>query len=112
MEAADQYLHRAIDQSPDHSRAWINLGVVLAHQGHYDQSFDAFARIVGPAAAHSNIGAIMARQGRRLEAQQAFQRSLELDRTLEQPQAFLAYFAKSDGALTAEVQPAQYSQTR
>ena len=50
--------------------------------------------IVGPAAAHSNVGAIMAKQGRRSEAQRAFQQALSLNPSLEQPRAFLAYYAQ------------------
>lgn len=93
LQAAETHLRRAIDVDSQHQRAWINLGIVLAHQGRNQESFDAFARIVGPAAAHSNVGAVMAKQGRIQEAQLSFSRALAIDPSLRQPRAFLDYFS-------------------
>lgn len=93
LASAETNFRQAISLDENHQRAWTNLGIVLAQQARYQEAFDAFARIVGPAAAHSNIGSIMARQGQVLEAQQAFRQALTLNPSLQQPQAFLAFYA-------------------
>ena len=50
--------------------------------------------MIGPAAAHSNVGVLMAKQGRYDQAKQAFHQALAPDPTLQQPKAFLAYLDK------------------
>ncbi len=91
MTNAEQQLRAAIGQSPRHERAWVNLGMVLGEQGRYRESFEAFAKVVSPAAAHSNVGMILAKNGRQIEAQQELRQSLSLEPDLEQPRAVLAY---------------------
>lgn len=76
---AEARLRQALSIAPLHTRAKTNLGIVLAEQSRYQESFDVFAAIVGPAAAHSNVGAIMARQGRTAEARQALSQAIAID---------------------------------
>ncbi len=88
---AERSLRKALAIDPNHQKALSNLGLVLAGQERFDESFAAFAKVVGPAAAHSNVGVLMAKQGRYDQARQAFHQALALDATLQQPKAFLAY---------------------
>ena len=88
---AERSLRKALAIEPNHQKALTNLGLVLAGQGRFAESFEVFSKASGPAAAHSNVGVLMAKQGRYDEAKQAFHQALAMDSTLEQPKAFLAY---------------------
>ena len=91
LTEAEQWLRKALALDPNHPKATSNLALVLAGQGRFDESFAAFAKVVGPAAAHSNVGVLLAKQGRYDQARQAFHQALAIDATLEQPKAFLQY---------------------
>ena len=91
LHDAETQLRKAIEINPKHQKAWNNLGMVLAGQNRYGESFEAFSQAVGPAAAHSNLGVLMAKQGRVEDARKEFHAALALDASLKQPQAFLAY---------------------
>ena len=92
---AEPYFRKALSTAPEHQQAGMNLALVsLRHQGHFEESYKTFARVVGPAAAHSNVGVLLAKAGRTDEARQEFRQALALDSTLKQPQAFLAYMDK------------------
>lgn len=108
--AAEANFRKALSVDESHQRARTNLGIALARQNRNQEAFDAFAKVVGPAAAHSNVGAIMAKQGRVQEAQQAFRQSLSLNPTLRQPQAFLSYFAQN--SMQPSVAPASFTTNR
>jgi len=88
---AERELRKAIEIDPKHAKALNNLGMVLAAENRFSESFEIFSKAVGPAAAHSNVGVLMAKQGRNDEARKEFHAALALDSTLKQPQAFLAY---------------------
>ena len=94
LAEAERSLRNALAIDPKHPKALSNLGLVLAGQGRFDESFDVFCKVVGPAAAHSNVGVQMAKQGRYDLAKKAFHRALDIDPTLQQPKAFLAYLDK------------------
>ena len=79
---------RSIRSTP---KALTNLGMVLAAEKRFDESFEVFSKAVGPAAAHSNVGVLMAKQGRNDDARKEFHEALALDSTLKQPKAFLEY---------------------
>ena len=49
---------------------------------------------INPAAAHSNVGVLMAKKGRNDDARKEFHAALALDSTLEQPKAFLEYLER------------------
>ena len=91
LAEAERLLRNALAIDVNHQKALCNLGLVLAGQGRFDESFAAFAKVVGPAAAHSNVGVLLAKQGRYDQARQAFRQALATDSTLPQPKAFLAY---------------------
>ncbi len=88
---AEQMLRKAVEIDAKHARALTNLGMVLAAKQRFGESFEAFSKVVGPAAAHSNVGVLMAKQGRNDDARKEFHAALALDSTLKQPKAFLEY---------------------
>jgi len=91
---AERYLRDALLQDNRHQRAWTNLGLTFGAQGRYQEGFEAFSKAVDPAAAHSNIGMIMARHGRHADADRAFQQALSLDPHLPQAKALQTYLAQ------------------
>ena len=58
---------------------------------------DAFAKVLGRAAAHSNIGVILAAHQRRTEAEAEF-KALAIQGDLPQPRTFLAHFEQPANA--------------
>ena len=88
---AETWFKKAIAAQPGHERATINLAITLATQGRAQESYEHFAKIVGPAAAYSNLGVLLARQGKTAEARTHFLRALEIDNQLPQARAFLAH---------------------
>lgn len=94
LAEAEQSLRKALAIEPNHQKALTNLGLVLAGEVRFNESFAAFAKVVGPAAVHSNVGVLMAKQGRNDQAREEFRQALAMDATLPQPKAFLAYLDK------------------
>ena len=99
MEPAEMWLRKAVAADPSCRHAWINLGQVLARQGHVQESYEAFAHVLRPAEAYSNLGVLLAKQGRTAEARNALQQALSLDPNLEQPKAFLSALPNTPGLL-------------
>lgn len=95
---AEEQFRKAIAQSPEHERAWVNLGLALGEQERFPESFEAFSKVLGPAAAHSNVGVIMAAHQRKPEAETAFKQALAIQNDLPQPRAFLAHFEQPANA--------------
>jgi len=91
---AEDNFRKATAQAPDHERAWVTLGLVLGEQGRYPECFEAFSKVLGPAAAHSNLGVILAAHQRPSEADAEFKQALRLKPDLPQPRAFLAHLEK------------------
>jgi Tfp pilus assembly protein PilF len=91
LSEAERMLRKAVEIDPKHAKALTNLGMVLAMEQRFGESFEAFSKVVGPAAAHSNVGVLMAKQGRNDDARKEFHAALALDSTLKQPRAFLEY---------------------
>ena len=73
---AEQMLRKAVEIDAKHARALTNLGMVLAAKQRFGESFEAFSKVVGPAAAHSNVGVLMAKQGRNDDARKEFHAAL------------------------------------
>jgi len=92
---AERELRKAIEIDPKHAKALSNLGMVLAAEKRFGESFEIFSKAVGPAAAHSNVGVLMAKQGRNDDARREFHAALAIDSTLTQPKAFLEYLDRS-----------------
>ncbi len=71
---AERELRRALEIDPKHTKGLTNLGMVLAAEKHFDESFQIFSRAVGPAAAHSNLGVLLAKQGATTRPARSFTR--------------------------------------
>jgi Tfp pilus assembly protein PilF len=89
---AEVEFRKAIAESPENERAWVNLGLALGEQERFAESYDAFAKVLGPAAAHSNVGVILAAHQRSTEAEAQFKQALAIQGDLPQARAFLAHF--------------------
>ena len=87
---AEKYLRRALAVRPDHPRAWGNLGKVLALEGKYEQSCEAFGHVVRPAQAAMNVGVLLAKEGKVAEARQVLHEALRLEPDLKAARAVLA----------------------
>lgn len=96
LEAAEAALQSALELNPNDLRATMNLAMLYAQTRRELESLQLFADTVGEAAAHSNLGVILAKQGRTEEAKEHFDRAIELDSELVQPKAFLTHFARID----------------
>lgn len=88
---AESWFRKALAADANLERAQVNLAMTLGQQGRYRECFEAFEKVVGPAAAHSNVGVILARHQRRAEAANAFQQALALQPDLQQAHTFLAF---------------------
>jgi Tfp pilus assembly protein PilF len=100
LDQAESVLRKAITIAPQHERAKMNLGLVLAAQGRYQASFDAFREVISEAAAHSNVGVLLAKAGHDEQAERAFRYALSLDANLPQAQHFVAYYERQRIGIT------------
>lgn len=90
LPGSEQTLRKSLAIQDGHQHARSNLAINLARQGRLSESYELFASVVGPAAAHYNLGVVLAKQGQREEARQALQESLRLNPQLRQAEVFLA----------------------
>lgn len=89
LQTAENWLRKAIATDPNCAWAWSNLGQVLACEGRPEESYEAFVHVLRPAEAYSNLGILLAKQGRTAEARNALQQAIQLAPDLKQPRAFL-----------------------
>ncbi len=87
---AEPWFRKALQAAPDHDRAAINLAISLGMQDRTADSFEVFARVVGPAAAYSNVGMLLQRQGRSDLARDHLEHALRLDPSLQPARHALA----------------------
>jgi Tfp pilus assembly protein PilF len=80
---AESYLRQALAINPNHKRAWVNLGKVLAQQDRYEESCEAFGQVVRPAQAAANVGILLAKEGKVAEARQVLHKALTLEPDLK-----------------------------
>jgi Tfp pilus assembly protein PilF len=101
---AERYLRQALTADPEHKRAWVNLGKVLAQQTRYEESCEAFGHVVRPAQAAANVGILLAKEGKVAEARQVLHKALKLEPDLKPARIVLAQLegAKPEVYLTAE----------
>lgn len=111
--AAETWFRRSLSVEPTHHRATNNLATSLAMQNRLTESYELFSRVVGPAAAYSNLGVLLTRQGRIEEAREHLQRALALDRTVQSAAELLGRLDRRSEATNAStsqpsVQPVNY----
>lgn len=101
---AEKHFQKAVSLKPENKKAWTNLGITLAKLDKREESLAAFVKVVPLAQAHSNLGMILAQQGKSMEAiaelREAVKIAPELQvavdalRTLEEDPAKQAQMAK------------------
>jgi Tfp pilus assembly protein PilF len=87
---AESQFSKAIQCDPQNQRAWVNLGRALGQQERYQESYAAFARVLRPAEAHSNVAVMMAHHGKTEDARQQITEALTLDPQIQQARMVLA----------------------
>ena len=101
LPEAEKCYREAVAVNPQHRPAWVNLGVLLADQDRFEESYDAFIKTLTEAEAYSNLGVILAQKGRAAEADWHLRRALELSPHLEPPRAVLAWMGKNGSRIIA-----------
>jgi Flp pilus assembly protein TadD len=64
LPEAEEALRAAIEADPKHQRSLNNLGLVLGHQGRFDEALALFQRGGTDAEAHANLAFVLAYHGR------------------------------------------------
>ncbi len=80
---AEKCFRQAVALNPTYQLAWNNLGLTLGQQERYQESMEAFLKVVSPAEAECNMAFIFRTQGKRDEARQAYVRALDQNPTLQ-----------------------------
>jgi tetratricopeptide (TPR) repeat protein len=80
---AEKTLRKAVAANPKFANAWINLGMTLAKQNKYDESLQAFGKVVPKAQALCNLAFIQATQAKYDEARQCYEAALQFDPGLQ-----------------------------
>lgn len=76
---AEAELRNALSVDPGFSRAKMNLGIVLAKQGQYDQGLELFLQVCQPHEAHYNIGLLYHAARRYTDAEASYRRAIDLN---------------------------------
>ncbi len=94
-EEAERTLRTAARLAPADPKVATNLGLTLAARGKVDEALAVLTRAVGPAAAHADIGYVLAATGRRDEAVGHYRTALSLQPGLATAETALAELAKT-----------------
>jgi tetratricopeptide (TPR) repeat protein len=92
---AESWLRQAVAVNPACDGAWANLGLVLGHEGRYEESCDAFARAVRPSPGRFTVAALLAEEGRLEEAKAVLHKALEEEPGLQLAQVVLGVLDQS-----------------
>lgn len=76
---AEREIRRAIKLNPDFARAHVNLGMVLARNGQFDEAFASFNQALPESDAYYNLGLMFRAQQRYEDAAWAFHRAVDRD---------------------------------
>jgi Flp pilus assembly protein TadD len=93
-EEAEKTLRTAARLAPDDATIATNLGLTLAARGKTDEARKVMTKTIGPAAAHANIGFVLAANGRRAEAVGQYRQALSLQPRMAEAEAALTRLAK------------------
>jgi len=105
FDASIAALKKALRVNENHRGAYIALAVTLTKQGRTTESLKLFEHVVGRAAAHSNVGVILAKEGRHEEAKSHLAKAIELQPGLEPAATHLAKLGGNAGPQLAEQPP-------
>lgn len=91
---AVRYLHEATVAAPNDSGYRHHLAIALARSGNIDQARPHFARAVGEAEAHYNIGYILFEEGNLDDAERELRQAVGMKPDLRQARQLLAQVAR------------------
>lgn len=95
---AEKWLRQALDVEPRHATAMVNLAMTVGQEGKYAESFELFARAVGEAEAHHNMGFVYQTHGKFEEAKEAYRRALALRPDMSRSAQMLAKLEEAPAA--------------
>jgi len=98
---AERTLRTARRLAPDDSKVATNFGLALAASGKRDEALEVLTRAGGPAAAHANLGYVLAATDRPAEAAAEFRQALALQPGLPDAAEALAKLGSNASASTA-----------
>jgi Flp pilus assembly protein TadD len=81
---AERTLTEATQIDPKNKQIWLNLGLAITSQGRIDDGLNVFRRVCTEGEARSNVGFLLAAQGKTSEAIAQYRQALELEPGLQQ----------------------------
>jgi Flp pilus assembly protein TadD len=96
LSKAETTLRQAVVIAPTNNRAHNNLGLVLGHEGKYEEALEQFAQAGNEADAYFNLAFVYAAQENPKDAKECFRRCLQLDSSHEQARDALVSFDEFD----------------
>jgi len=107
--AARSTLNQALKIDSQHSKARINLAMVLAAEGSFEAAYNQFEQVLGPSAAHRNIGLLQLRSGNQKDAIAHLQKSAAIDPSLRSDE-ILANLMPHPTTRGSEIIPVNFEQ--
>ena len=98
-------LSKAVAIAPDDARIRTNLGLAQAAAGDLDKAFETLSLAGGPAAAHANLGYILAASGREDEARNHYASALRLSPDFGPARQALAQMDRATATRVASTRP-------
>ncbi len=95
LENAEVQLAAAQELSDNNPKVTVNLAILRAKQDRLDESLALFEEVVSSASARSNLGVILAKEGKHELAIQYLEEANRLDPSLPIPPAFLKQLRKN-----------------
>jgi Flp pilus assembly protein TadD len=92
LAKAESALAKATKLEPAEPRYWNNIGLVIGHQGRYEEALDCFRKSGSEADAHYNLAFIYSAQERVTDAKRSFHAALAHDPTHRRAREALASF--------------------
>jgi len=75
---AEKYFRRALNYNPNYERTWRNLGLLYTRTGRYEDALMTLNRVMEKSAAYNSMGYLCMLQGKHDEADQFFDKAIEL----------------------------------
>lgn len=92
LAKAESALGKATKLEPANHRYWNNLGLVIGHQGRYEDALDCFRKTGSEADSQYNLAFIYSSQDRVADAKRCFQLALATDPTHRRAREAMASF--------------------
>jgi tetratricopeptide (TPR) repeat protein len=100
-EEAERTLRTAVRLAPNDPKVAMNLGLTLTACGKEAEAFKLLAKSGGAAAAHQNMGYVLASTGRTVEAADHYRKALALQPDLVAAKSALSKLVESEPSLVA-----------